>query len=97
MSKLSRAIKHQRRQKAEKRRLRLEKKMRKCVLFSDTESEKETVDQNQNDCTEVDNIPRRKVINVNLSCASEPIPVLVEELSRNNGKAIVKFTLFPDL
>ena len=41
MSKLSRAIKYQRRQKAEKRRLRLEKKMRKCVLFSDAESDSE--------------------------------------------------------
>ena len=41
MSKLSKAIKYQRRQKAEKRRLRLEKKMRKNILFSDTESEQE--------------------------------------------------------
>ena len=41
MSKLSRAIKHQRRQKTEKRRLRTEKKMRNNILFSDTESDHE--------------------------------------------------------
>ena len=42
MSKLSRAIRYQRRQKAEKRRLHMEKKMNKCVMFSDAEPECET-------------------------------------------------------
>ena len=40
---------------------------------------------------------RRKVIQFQPYGSSEPIKVLVEELSRNNGKAIVKFTLLPDL
>ena len=37
MSKLSRAIKYQRRQKAEKRRLRMEKKLRNSIWLTDTE------------------------------------------------------------
>ena len=41
MSKLSRPIKYQRRQKALKRRLRMEKKMNNNILFSDNESDHE--------------------------------------------------------
>ena len=42
MSKLSRANKYQRRQKAEKRRLRMEKKWKKSIWATDTESDQET-------------------------------------------------------